>query len=191
MCSNMLVILTSALSSRLTRYCNWALFFGVARTTRSLNRKKKTYSWLTAQSRNPGFACVNLWVHFLSAERFGEVHKAHFRRCVLRANLTFLLQAFHEQMIKVACRSAGVNATCQSSSYILNNDQLSWLLIHNVTLECVKCKRMLIHFAPARFWKSLSHFLLPCPYPPPPTHHLLLLNSEIGFDSGDNLPTQD
>ena len=37
----MLVILTSALSSRLTRYCNWALFFGVARTTRSLNRKKK------------------------------------------------------------------------------------------------------------------------------------------------------
>ena len=116
MCSNMLVILTSALSSRLTRNCNWALFFGVARTTRSLNRKKNiqladstvTKSW---------FLLRNLWVHFLSAERFGEVHKAHFRRCVLRANLTFLLQAFHEQMIKVACRSAGVNATCQSSSY--------------------------------------------------------------------------
>ena len=37
----MLVILTSALSSRLTRNCSWALFFGVARTTRSLSRKKK------------------------------------------------------------------------------------------------------------------------------------------------------
>ena len=50
---------------------------------------------------------------------------------------------------------------------------------------------MLIHFCPGKILKVVISFSPSMPIPPPPTHHLLLLNSDIGFDSGDNLPTLD
>lgn len=55
--------------------------------------------------------------------------------------------------------------------YLLNNDQLSWLLIHNVTLECLKCKRILVHFDTGKILKVVISFSPRMPIIPPPSYY--------------------